>query len=55
MSGLFFQMLQSGRRSRMPSLTATCRACFRCGEIRILDLSGAIERIIPFDETDRRL
>jgi hypothetical protein len=31
------------------------RACFRSGEIRILASSGAIERIIPFDETERRL
>ncbi len=31
------------------------RACFRAGEIRILDSSEAIERIIPFDETERRL
>jgi hypothetical protein len=31
------------------------RACFRSGEIRILDSNGAVERIIPFDETDRRL
>ena len=31
------------------------RACFRSGEIRILDSSGAVERIIPFDETERRL
>ena len=30
-------------------------ACFRSGEIRILDSSGAIKRIIPFSETDRRL
>ena len=34
---------------------ATCRACFRTGEIRILDSSGAIARIIPFDEADRKL
>ena len=34
---------------------ATCRARFRSGEIRILDSSGAVERIIPFDETERRL
>jgi hypothetical protein len=34
---------------------ATCRACFRAGEIRVLDSRGAIERIIPFDETERRL
>ena len=34
---------------------ATCRACFRFGEIRILDYSGAVTRIIPFSETDRRL
>ena len=31
------------------------RTCFRSGEIRILDLRGAVERIIPFNETDRRL
>jgi hypothetical protein len=34
---------------------ATCRACFRSGEIRILDSNGAIERLIPFNETDRQL
>ena len=34
---------------------ATCRACFRCGEIRILDSKGAVERVIVFDETDRKL
>ena len=33
----------------------TCRACFRSGEIRILKSNGAVERVIPFDETDRRL
>jgi hypothetical protein len=31
------------------------RACFRSGEIRILDLSGAVKRIIPFSEADRKL
>jgi len=31
------------------------RACFRCGEIRVLDSTGKVERIIPFDETHRRL
>jgi hypothetical protein len=34
---------------------ATCRACFRSGEIRIVDSTGTVTRIIPFDETDRRL
>ena len=34
---------------------ATGRACFRSGEIRILDSSGAIERVIPFTEADRKL
>ena len=34
---------------------ATGRACFRSGEIRVLDSSGAVTRIIPFSETDRRL
>ena len=31
------------------------RAWFRCGEIRILDSTGAVERIIPFSEADRKL
>jgi hypothetical protein len=31
------------------------RACFRAGEIRVLDSNGNVERIIPFDETKRRL
>jgi hypothetical protein len=31
------------------------RASFRSGEIRILDPSGNVERIIPFDEADRKL
>jgi hypothetical protein len=30
-------------------------ACFPSGEIRIVDKSGATERVIPFDETERRL
>jgi hypothetical protein len=34
---------------------AKSRACFRSGEIRILDSSGEVERNIPFNETDRRL
>jgi hypothetical protein len=34
---------------------AETRACFRNGEIRILDASGNVERIIPFDETGREL
>ena len=34
---------------------ATCRACFRSGEIRILDSTSNVERIIPFNETARKL
>jgi len=34
---------------------ATGRACFRSGEIRILDSSGNVERTILFNETVRRL
>jgi hypothetical protein len=34
---------------------ATGRACFRSGEIRVLDSSGAVRRIIPFTEADRTL
>ena len=30
------------------------RACFRSGEIlRILDATGNVERVIPFDDTNR--
>jgi hypothetical protein len=34
---------------------ATCRACFRTGEIRILDSTGEVERTIAFSEADRKL
>jgi len=31
------------------------RACFRSGEIRILDSSANLEQTIPFSEADRKL
>jgi hypothetical protein len=31
------------------------RACFRSGQIRVLDSSGDVERIIAFSEADRKL
>jgi hypothetical protein len=31
------------------------RACFRSGEIRIFDSTGNVERIIPFDDANRKL
>jgi hypothetical protein len=31
------------------------RACFRSGEIRILDLRGNVERSIAFNDTNRKL
>jgi hypothetical protein len=31
------------------------RACLRSGEIRILDSGGDVERVIPFDDTTRKL
>jgi hypothetical protein len=31
------------------------RACFRSGEIRVLDSAGNIERTIAFSEADRKL
>jgi hypothetical protein len=34
---------------------ATCRACFRSGEIRILDSISAVERVISFNQQQRRL
>jgi hypothetical protein len=34
---------------------AETRACFRSGEIRVLDSSGKIERTIAFNETSRKL
>jgi hypothetical protein len=34
---------------------AQTRACFRSGEIRVLDSSGKLERTIAFSEADRKL
>jgi hypothetical protein len=34
---------------------AETRACFRSGEIRVLDASGKLERTIAFNESDRTL
>jgi hypothetical protein len=34
---------------------ARVRACFRSGEIRILDSSGSVESVIPFDDSDRKM
>jgi hypothetical protein len=34
---------------------AETRACFRRGEIRVLNASGKLERTIAFNETDRKL
>jgi hypothetical protein len=34
---------------------ATCRACFRSGEIRILDSTGKVEWTIPFNEAERKM
>jgi hypothetical protein len=31
------------------------RASFRSGEVRILDSIGNVERVIPYDNTNRRL
>jgi len=34
---------------------AETRACFRSGEIHVLDSSGNLERTIAFNETNRKL
>ena len=34
---------------------AQVRACFRSGEIRIIDSGGRIERVIPFNDTERKI
>jgi hypothetical protein len=34
---------------------AETRACFRSGEIRVLDATGNIERTIAFNDTNRKL
>jgi hypothetical protein len=31
------------------------RACFRSGEIHVLNSTGKLERTIPFSEADRKL
>ena len=30
-------------------------ACFRSGQIQILDSTGNVERVIPFDDANRKL
>ena len=32
-----------------------CRASFRLGEIRVLDSKGQIDRVIPFNDTNREV
>lgn len=34
---------------------ASNRASFRSGEIRILDLTGNVERVLRFSEADRKM
>jgi hypothetical protein len=43
------------RRKNQAINYAQNRASFRSGEIRILDLGGNVERVIPFDDTNRKL
>jgi hypothetical protein len=31
------------------------RACFRSGDVRIFDSTGNVERVIPFDDANRKL
>jgi methyl coenzyme M reductase alpha subunit len=31
------------------------RACFRSGQVRIFDSTGNVERVIPFDDANRKL
>ena len=42
-------------RDQQPAADYTGRACFRSGEIHILDSTGKVERVIPFDDTNRKL
>ena len=42
------------REQRQAIDYAQGRACFRSGEIRVLDSNGNIARTIQFDETERR-
>ena len=34
---------------------AQCCASFRPGEIQVLDSTGTVERVIPFNDTNRKL
>jgi hypothetical protein len=34
---------------------AKARTCFRSGQVRIFDSTGNIERVIPFDDANRKL
>jgi hypothetical protein len=51
----FFSELKRRNVYKVAINYAQNRASFRSGEIRILDLTGNIERIIAFSEADRKL
>jgi hypothetical protein len=38
-----------------PAIGYATRACFRSGEIRVLDSTGNVERTIPFNEAARQI
>jgi hypothetical protein len=47
-------LLQRTAQNKDCQILKNC-ASFRSGEIRIFDSTGNVERIIPFNETERKL
>jgi hypothetical protein len=48
-------VLAQRRREQRALLFKQARARFRSGEIRVLDSTGNVERVIPFDDATRKL
>jgi len=47
--------LRCGEQKRLAQNDyAQNRACFRSGEVRIFDSTGDVERVIPFDDANRK-
>jgi hypothetical protein len=48
-------VLARRRREQRALLFKQARACFRSGEVRIFDSTGNVERVIPFNDANRKL
>jgi hypothetical protein len=49
------QALRLSLATKDQAIGYATRACFRSGEIRVLDSTGNVERTIPFNEAARQI